>query len=566
MILLANILGGCGGWDPKIVPSVTESSQFISDSNIGLYANGTTTCATSNQVTYCAGTTPSGLIGRRKNDPMDGKYNVLPQPIPDLNNLTHLAVGVFHSCSVITNKLYCWGLNHVGQLGANRKMDSESPLLVELSNIKKVAVGTFHTCAINIQREVFCWGYNEYGQLGNGTVRNSSVPTKVLGISNAKKISAGADHSCALTYEDKLFCWGWNASGQIGVNTFHPYYTTPIPVLDEAIHSFADVTTGSYHTCAISNNKQAFCWGQNGLTAPSPKISISNMSNPDRRISIKSIEISQNIVKLYFNSTFHNLEYCATSKSLTLCRKMDGDGVVTFGLLDLEFDETYTMKVNTTLDQMGKSNRFPEVTITLIDSEFNNINRGQSILLNFKDGLVELKWPHIGGGAYYYAHYKFSPESLTGSNNAYSLRRVIGKNSISLPLNASSNELSVYIEGAYLGGEDGQLGNGGLYNSRKPILVDSLTSVQEISANYTDTCALDEMNNLYCWGRTYKSKLPKLVQKNVMTFAMGGDHLCFRSLADKSPVYCSGGNYYGQLGDGTQVDAIAFEKFMIPQK
>ena len=553
------ILQGC------VSQSSEDSSNVPSLASQGLYANASTTCANNKDSIFCSGITQAGMISRYYGDTMAGKYDILPKPNPTLRYFTQLSLGTFHGCGIKNEQLYCWGLNHAGQLGGGTKINSETPVLVDIGNVRQVVVGTFHTCALNIQGEVFCWGYNEFGQLGNGTVRNSSAPTKVLSISNINKITAGGDHSCAVNINGQVHCWGWNSSGQIGVNTFQPYYTTPISIQNDQANKFSDITAGSYHTCAIAFNKQVYCWGLNGRTQSSPKVLIKNIHKDQSPLDIKSVEINQNIVKLYFLSIRKDWVFCATSGTQSLCKSMDGDGVVTFGLLDLNYDNTYLIKAKALDDRIVDWHQLPEISIELNDSEFNNLNGKQSITMTFNAETVDLKWPKIGGGAYYDIFYNFQGDYSLANASNFSVSRVSSRNNMSLPFSQADSSFSYFIEGVYLGAEDGQLGNGSYYNARRPTSALSSANFNSVVANYAETCALDDRNQLYCWGRSYNTNIPKLIESNVAQFAMGGEYLCLRLASDLKLISCRGSNYYGQLGNRTQIDQSAFSEFLIPK-
>ncbi len=101
------------------------------------------------------------------------------------------------------------------------------------------------------------------------------VPTP----SGYRAIAAGLDHTCALTVDGRLLCFGNNASGQLGRSTTKtcrlsnvpnlpgsfPCDPTPAEVACASGQScqFVTMDAGANHTCAIDNNKNVFCWGDN---------------------------------------------------------------------------------------------------------------------------------------------------------------------------------------------------------------------------------------------------------------------------------------------------------------
>ena len=78
-----------------------------------------------------------------------------------------------------------------------------------------------YTCALTTTGQAYCWGLNNQGQLGNNSTTNSRIPVAVqmpAGVS-FQSITAGSLHTCALTTEGKAYCWGQGSIGQLGNNS-----------------------------------------------------------------------------------------------------------------------------------------------------------------------------------------------------------------------------------------------------------------------------------------------------------------------------------------------------------
>jgi alpha-tubulin suppressor-like RCC1 family protein len=122
-------------------------------------------------------------------------------------------------------------------------------------------VGLEHSCGLTITGEAFCWGYNQGGALGNGTEVDRSTPVRVLGSLSFTSLSAGWSHTCGVTAEGVAYCWGFNLSGQLGNGTTGGTVTEPEPVMGGL--SFTSVIAGGAHTCGLTAEGSAYCWGNN---------------------------------------------------------------------------------------------------------------------------------------------------------------------------------------------------------------------------------------------------------------------------------------------------------------
>lgn len=113
--------------------------------------------------------------------------------------------------------------------------------------------------------------------------------------------------------------------------------------------------------------------------------------------------------------------------------------------------------------------------------------------------------------------------------------------------------------------ETGQLGDGGFTRRTTPVRVKGLNNVAGLSLGGSHSCARLENGRVRCWGKNWEgqvgdgtisnnrpSPVPVPGLRNVVEIALGRAHSCAR-LAN-SRVRCWGYNFYGQLGDGTNIN------------
>jgi alpha-tubulin suppressor-like RCC1 family protein len=138
------------------------------------------------------------------------------------------------------------------------------------STWQTVTVGSDHTCGLTTGGDAYCWGDNEYGQLGvaaTDTVCGESKPllpcslrpVQVQPGTHFASISAGAHHTCAITTDHQAFCWGANDAGQ--VSAFAPGGPTLVQV--PGTFGWAQISAGYSHSCAVRTDGALFCWGAN---------------------------------------------------------------------------------------------------------------------------------------------------------------------------------------------------------------------------------------------------------------------------------------------------------------
>ncbi|MEP6707036.1 MAG: hypothetical protein ABJC05_05930 [Pyrinomonadaceae bacterium] len=125
-----------------------------------------------------------------------------------------------------------------------------------------VSAGQDHTCGLTAEGEVYCWGSNRDGQLGSGAADTAvhPRPLRVATDIRFRFVTAGYRHTCALTANGAAYCWGANDSGQLGDGSIERS-ATPMPVSGKLI--FESLSAGATHTCGVTTSGEGYCWGGN---------------------------------------------------------------------------------------------------------------------------------------------------------------------------------------------------------------------------------------------------------------------------------------------------------------
>lgn len=138
-----------------------------------------------------------------------------------------------------------------------------------------LAVGGRHGCRLTSDGRALCWGRADAGQLGIDTtpLRSTVIPVS-SGTARFTSIAAGGLHTCALTAEGQAWCWGQNADAQAGFPTamnqpcgepIHGWRCVPTPHPLETTLRFDALVAGGSNTCGFGKDGGIYCWGSNGV-------------------------------------------------------------------------------------------------------------------------------------------------------------------------------------------------------------------------------------------------------------------------------------------------------------
>jgi alpha-tubulin suppressor-like RCC1 family protein len=209
------------------------------------------------QLIYCWGREGEGQLGNG----LKGGGSQPQLATVGSERFATVTAGASHACALnLAGLAYCWGLDSLGQLGDQRRVNSTTPIPVAGGmRFTRISAGGSHTCAIQQGGAAYCWGDGRLGALGNGGTSIMDAPVAVSGGQSFVEITAGTNHSCGVTAGGEVFCWGANVRGQIGVATAGAPQLTPVSVGS----GYTAVSAGNEFTCGLTGAGAARCWGWN---------------------------------------------------------------------------------------------------------------------------------------------------------------------------------------------------------------------------------------------------------------------------------------------------------------
>jgi alpha-tubulin suppressor-like RCC1 family protein len=370
------------------------------------------------------------------------------------------------------------------------------------------------------------------GKEGSAVVSVSSILTFAA-------VVTGGAHTCALTLDRAAYCWGRGESGQLGV----PVPATVcaeiqsacsmVPVAVRGGISFALLSGGGAYTCGLTNDGTAYCWGANDFGQLGDKSFVARDTPVPVSTALKFMSINAG-----------EAQTCAvTSGGAAYCWGRNDSGQVGDGTMTNRSEPVpvSTSLAFTVVDAGGYGgptpNPFPGFTCGLTTAGDAHC-WGENTYGNLGQGMSGFPQPY--------------PSAVAGSLKFTHL--TVGLNDHACALTAGGQ---AYCWGANF---RGSLGNGTTTESAVPLaLSGGLTFVQLAAGGFFGhTCGRSTSGAAYCWGdnevgqagdgSTAERLTPVPVTGGLIFTSLdaGYRHTCGRT--NTGIVYCWGSNRAGQLG------------------
>jgi alpha-tubulin suppressor-like RCC1 family protein len=334
-------------------------------------------------------------------------------------------------------------------------------------------------------------------------------------------VSAGTHHSCGVTTDNLAYCWGLNSHGQLGDGTT-TQRERPVKVLG-GLH-FLLVSAGSGHTCALTTDYRAYCWGWNDRGALG--------DGSDRALARRPVAVAGD--RRYQDISAGDTYSCAVTRS----------------------DRAFCWGFNH-LGQLGDGSRVEERHIP------SRVAGGLSFLT------VDAGGTHTCGVTLTHKAYCWGLNEFgdVGDNTTTPRRApvaVAGGRSFTHVAAGDRHSCGVITAAdAFCWGWNlyGQLGDGTRIDRQVPVKVIGDLAFTQISGGGAHSCAVRTDQGVSCWGHNSFGQLGNGTTADYTVPVTAGGSLRFRQVSTgishtcavgtDNRAYCWGYGGTGQVGDGT---------------
>jgi len=339
------------------------------------------------------------------------------------------------------------------------------------------------------------------------------------------QVSGGYGHTCGVTTDGRAYCWGLNVGGQLGDGTT-TNHLTPVPVVGG--FRFLQVSAGDFYTCGLTTDNRAYCWGSNTDGQLGDGTTTNHLTPVATAGERRYREVRAGFAHTC-GATMGRRAYCWGNNS----QGQLGDGTRITRLIPTPVAGGLKFR------QMGEGGEFSTCGVT---PGHHAYCWGLNTDGQLGDGTTNSHLTPVAvvGGL------RFRQVNATG----------IGRHTCGV---TSGAQAYCWGRNAY-----GQLGDGTGSSAVRPVAVLGGLQFESVTLGGEYTCGVTTGGLAYCWGfnnpfgtlgdgTTNQSSTPVAVAGGLQfgygALEAGLVHTC--GVTTDAEAYCWGDNLWGQLGDGT---------------
>jgi alpha-tubulin suppressor-like RCC1 family protein len=385
---------------------------------------------------------------------------------------------------------------------------------------------------------------------GEPTLPSSAVPTVDDPLAGSYvAISAGREHTCALTADGTAYCWGNNESLQLGVPRGETTCVRRLsdrqvacelrPTRVSGNVRFVHISAGGAHTCGLSDDRRIYCWGD----------------NLHGQLGVPGLRESDTPTLIAVDGLFTDV---AAGGEFTCAIRSDASiwcwGANDFGQLGLA--------------TIGFGSASPRPVATL--ARMARISAGERRTCGVSTSGTSYCW-----GQQWVTRDQFGHEVFRAQSRPQPVQETTSLQWISAGGTSTCGIESDNQAVCWEANPAGTIGDGSQQGSPVPIHVVTNQRFMRISAGDQHSCGVSTDGFPWCWGAATRgqlgvftgdlddrcgsvvcSRVPVRVEgRRVYSDISAGlaDHTCALTISQN--VYCWGAGELGQRGDGTRFDA-----------
>lgn len=263
----------CGHRDtsrPIFRPRLVEALKGVPCKQVAAGLNFTVFLTRQGHV-YSCGTNTHGQLGH--GDTLDRPTPKIIEPLEGVGSVVQIAAGPSYVLAVTDNgAVHSFGSGSNFCLGHGEQHNELLPRAIQTFrrkgiHIVRVSAGDEHAVALDSSGFVYTWGKGYCGALGHGDEIDKTLPEPLNSLKShlAVQVCARKRKTFVLVDGGRVYGFGWMGFGSLGFPDRGVSDKVMKPLILDSLraHHVSQISTGLYHTVAVTSQGRIFGFGDN---------------------------------------------------------------------------------------------------------------------------------------------------------------------------------------------------------------------------------------------------------------------------------------------------------------